>query len=265
MVMPTSMPILLALVLPAAAAIGPCDAGSPGHGRPWCDASRSIAERVDALVAALPVATFPDQLTDMNFGGSLANVTALGLPKFAFNHEACHGILDCAACGPYNPECGGCACECDKAPTSFPQVVGLAASFNSTLWSLVGTAISNEARANANLKNTNDPLNFWAPNMNILRDPRWGRAQETPGPHALAHALAAAAIALTDSSQRADAAVAYCAFNFPARAGEDPMINGDYAVHFVQGMQQRGVERYLKVYKKLSFPLLLYQKCHRFT
>eukprot|EP01043_Picozoa_sp_COSAG02_P091304 COSAG02_NODE_28044_length_597_cov_1.277108_2_plen_150_part_01 len=124
----------------------PCAVDSPGYGRAWCDASRSIAERVDALVNALPISTFPGQLTDMNFGGSLANVTSMGLPKFAFNHEACHGILDCNACG----EQGSCAHECPTAPTSFPQVIGLAASFNSTLWSLVGRTISTEARASAN-------------------------------------------------------------------------------------------------------------------
>ncbi len=172
------MMVATAALLLTAAAVGdtqfaqmeaaPCAPGSPGHGRAWCNASGSIAERVDALVNALPISTFPGQLTDMNFGGSLANVSSMGLPKFAFNHEACHGILDCNACG----EQGSCAHECPTAPTSFPQVVGLAASFNWTLWSLVGQTISTEARANANIAGSNDPLNFWARkccNRSLLR------------------------------------------------------------------------------------------------
>ena len=60
--------------------------------------------------------------------------------------------------------------------------IGMAASFNKTLWRSIGDVVGREARgaANANLYHTN-ALTFWAPNINIARDSRWGRNQETPG------------------------------------------------------------------------------------
>ena len=64
--------------------------------------------------------------------------------------------------------------------------IGMAASFNTSLWRSIGDVVGREARgaANANLYHTN-ALTFWAPNINIARDSRWGRNQETPGedPH----------------------------------------------------------------------------------
>ena len=81
--------------------------------------------------------------------------------------------------------------------TGFPQVIVSAASFNRTLWFLIGSAISIEARAMYNVGQAG--LTFWAPNINIFRDPRWGRGQETPG--------------------------------------EDPMVASAYAIEFVRGFQ----------------------------
>ena len=84
---------------------------------------------------------------------------------------------------------------------SFPQICGVGASGNRTLWKEIATAISTEGRGKNNGLNGNrhGGLTFWAPNINIVRDPRWGRGEETPG--------------------------------------EDPTLNGDYAEHFVTGMQ----------------------------
>ncbi|KAK3416644.1 hypothetical protein EUGRSUZ_H02409 [Eucalyptus grandis] len=73
----------------------------------------------------------------------------------------------------------------------------MAAAFNRTLWSAVGSAIATEARAMYNVGQSG--LTFWAPNINIFRDPRWGRGQETPG--------------------------------------EDPMVASAFAVEFVEGFQ----------------------------
>ncbi|MBD4019144.1 hypothetical protein GUI04_08965, partial [Xanthomonas citri pv. citri] len=63
--------------------------------------------------------------------------------------------------------------------TQFPQVITTASTFNDTLWEEIGTVVSNEARAMYNGGNAG--LTFWSPNVNIFRDPRWGRGQETPG------------------------------------------------------------------------------------
>ena len=80
----------------------PATAGSIGASKAWCDAESSRSARVAALVAALPVSTYPDQLTNGNFGGSPANVTAMGLPSFNFAHEACHGMLNWCPCSPFS-------------------------------------------------------------------------------------------------------------------------------------------------------------------
>ncbi len=71
--------------------------------------------------------------------------------------------------------------------TVFPQAIGMAASFNNDLMYQVADAVSTEARAKYNLAVSKDRrlqymgLTFWSPNINIFRDPRWGRGQETYG------------------------------------------------------------------------------------
>src|SRR5688572_21671105 len=71
--------------------------------------------------------------------------------------------------------------------TGFPQAVGLAASFNANLMTEVSTAISDEARAKHHdaarrgVRDIYTGLTLWSPNINIFRDPRWGRGQETYG------------------------------------------------------------------------------------
>ncbi|KAK6124078.1 hypothetical protein DH2020_042163 [Rehmannia glutinosa] len=81
--------------------------------------------------------------------------------------------------------------------TSFPTPILTTASFNQSLWKKIGQAVSTEARAMYNLGHAG--LTFWSPNINVVRDPRWGRALETPG--------------------------------------EDPYVVGEYAVNYVRGLQ----------------------------
>jgi len=85
--------------------------------------------------------------------------------------------------------------------TSFPQICGVASSYNKTLFHAIGDVTGTEGRGiNNNVQGgMYHGLTFWAPNVNIFRDPRWGRGEETPG--------------------------------------EDPTLNGEYAINFVQGMQ----------------------------
>ena len=90
----------------------------------------------------------------------------------------------------------------DGVATSFPQICGVASSLNKTLFQMVGEVTSTEARGKNNDRSRGGQyqgLTMWAPNVNIFRDPRWGRGQETPG--------------------------------------EDPTINGEYAKAFVTGLQ----------------------------
>ena len=96
-------------------------------------------------------------------------IERLGIPAYNWWNECLHGVGR-----------AGMA-------TVFPQAIGLAASFNTALVQRVAEAISDEARAKHHLhaaagdRGIYKGLTFWSPNINILRDPRWGRGQETYG------------------------------------------------------------------------------------
>ena len=107
------------------------------------------------------------------------SIDRLGIPSYNWWSEACHGVRQ----GGY---------------TVYPQPIGMAAAFNAQLFYDVFSQVSDEARANWNRTDHNDPklfnvpmgvvyypgnpeLTFWCPNVNIFRDPRWGRGQETCG------------------------------------------------------------------------------------
>ena len=97
-------------------------------------------------------------------------IPRLGIPAYNWWTESLHGAF-----GP-------------GATTNFPQPVGLAASFNSALMQDVAAAISTEVQAvyalgrhKPNPNRIGGALNTWSPNINIFRDPRWGRGQETYG------------------------------------------------------------------------------------
>ncbi len=96
-------------------------------------------------------------------------VDRLGIPAYNWWNEGLHGVARAGEA------------------TVFPQTIGMAATFNPELIKEVGTAISTEARAKYNLaidKNDHGQyvgLTYWSPNINIFRDPRWGRGQETYG------------------------------------------------------------------------------------
>jgi beta-glucosidase len=96
-------------------------------------------------------------------------VSRLGIPAYNWWNEALHGVA-----------------RAGRA-TVFPQAIGMAASFNNGLMNEVASVISTEARAKYNLASQQGRylqymgLTFWSPNINIFRDPRWGRGQETYG------------------------------------------------------------------------------------
>lgn len=96
-------------------------------------------------------------------------IERLGIPEYNWWNECLHGVA-----------------RAGKA-TVFPQAIGMAATFDDDLVYRVADAISTEARAKYNeaVKKGNRSqymgLTFWSPNVNIFRDPRWGRGQETYG------------------------------------------------------------------------------------
>ncbi len=139
-------------------------------------------ERAYDLVTRL---TLAEKVTQ--FFNHSAAIPRLGIPEYDWWNECLHGVARAGTA------------------TVFPQAIGLAATFNEDLMFRVATAISDEARAKHhnflknNVRSIYTGLTFWTPNINIFRDPRWGRGQET--------------------------------------YGEDPFLTGRMAVQFINGLQ----------------------------
>ena len=111
--------------------------------------------------------TLREKISQLRFDSPA--IERLGIPAYNWWNEALHGVAR-----------GGTA-------TSFPQAIGLAAMFDDTLLEKLGDAAATEGRAKFNQfsgKGDRDiyhGLSFWSPNINIFRDPRWGRGHETYG------------------------------------------------------------------------------------
>lgn len=126
--------------------------------------SSSLAERVDALISQM---TLEEKVSQMVFDA--AAIERLGIPPYNWWNECLHGVAR-----------AGLA-------TVFPQAIGLAATWDPDLLLRVATAISDEARAKHHqavrqgIRDIYAGLTFWSPTINIFRDPRWGRGQETYG------------------------------------------------------------------------------------
>lgn len=139
--------------------------------RSWCqeksiykDPSKPLDERVKDLVSRL---TLEEKVNLLGYRSKA--VPRLGIPAYNWWNEGLHGVARAGEA------------------TIFPQAIGMAATFDNDLLQQVATAISTEARAKYNLAIAQDRhiqymgLTFWTPNINIFRDPRWGRGQETYG------------------------------------------------------------------------------------
>ena len=188
-----SLPLVVALF--ALAAVVPLGARAQAPDPapadlPFRNPDLPIEQRIDDVIGRL---TLDEKISLMV--ERAAPVERLGIRRFPWWNEALHGVA-----------------RAGRA-TVFPQAIGLAATWDEPLMLRVATAISDEARAmnNDSLKrdkrNLYQGLVFWSPNINIFRDPRWGRGQET--------------------------------------YGEDPFLTGAMGTQFVKGMQGSD-PRYLK-------------------
>jgi beta-glucosidase len=157
---------------------------------PYWDPGLSVEERVSDLVSRM---TLEEKIHQMRYDAPA--IERLGIPEYNWWNECLHGVAR-----------AGLA-------TVFPQAIGLAATWDRELMSRLATAISDEARAKHHefvrrgKRLIYQGLTFWSPNINIFRDPRWGRGQET--------------------------------------YGEDPYLTGEMAVRFIKGLQGDD-PRYLK-------------------
>ncbi len=159
---------------------------------PYQNPDLSPKERAADLCSRLTL----EEKTKLMMNSSPA-IERLGIPAFEWWSEALHGVGR------------------NGLATVFPSCIGMAASFDDDLIEQIFTAISDEARA----KNTQargqgkmgkyKGLSFWTPTINIFRDPRWGRGQET--------------------------------------YGEDPYMNGRMGLRVVRGLQGDGSSKYFKL------------------
>jgi beta-glucosidase len=157
----------------------------------YLDYNRPLPERVDDLIARL---TLDEKISQLQ--NNTPGISRLGIPAYNYWNEALHGVAR------------------NGRATVFPQAIGLAATWDPALVRRVAAAISDEARAKYHAALARhgatqlyQGLTFWSPNVNIYRDPRWGRGQET--------------------------------------WGEDPTLTGELGAAFVRGMQGDD-PRYLK-------------------
>jgi beta-glucosidase len=146
---------------------------------PYQDTSLPFSVRAADLVSRMTLQEKQQQLraqTQTNAASGLAPaIPRLGVPAYDYWNEALHGVA--RSSGGTN---SGLA-------TDFPTGIALASSWNRDLVHAAETAVSDEARAYSNYYNTgvsaayNKGLTYWSPTINMHRDPRWGRAEETYG------------------------------------------------------------------------------------
>jgi beta-glucosidase len=151
-------------------------------GRGMAAQSPTFEQRASELVSRMTLEEKVSQMKDV-----APAIERLGIPAYNWWNEALHGVAR-----------SGLA-------TVFPQAIGLAATWDDSLMFRAATVISDEARAKYHeyIRNGShgryQGLTFWSPNINLFRDPRWGRGQET--------------------------------------YGEDPFLTGSLAVQFIRGLQ----------------------------
>jgi beta-D-xylosidase 4 len=134
-----------------------------------CDTTLSITDRAAAIVNAL---TLDEKVS--NVGSAAGGSARLGLPAYEWQNEALHGVAGSTGVQFQTPLGSNFS-----AATSFPMPILMSAAFDDDLINSVATVISTEARAFGNAGFAG--LDFWTPNINPYRDPRWGRGMETPG------------------------------------------------------------------------------------
>src|ERR1700679_4284008 len=150
---------LLPLVL-----LSPCALAQSAKPLPYLDTSLPTQQRVDDLVSRMTLDEKVAQLIN-----TTPAIPRLNVPAYDYWSEGLHGIAR-----------SGYA-------TMFPQAIGMAATWDTPLINQISTVISTEARAKYNEAVRQDVhsisygLTIWSPNINIFRDPRWGRGQETYG------------------------------------------------------------------------------------
>ena len=162
-------------------------------------------------------------------------IVRLGVPAYNWWNEALHGLAR-----------GGTA-------TSFPQAIGMAAMFDDALLFEIGEAISTEARAKYNALSAEGDrdiyhgLTMWSPNVNIFRDPRWGRGHETYGEDPYLTARLGTAFVRGLQGRGETLKVAACAKHFAVHSGPEALRHSFNAAASPKDLE----ETYLPAFRAL--------------
>ena len=187
-------------------------------------------QKAEELVGRMSVAEAASQL---RFDAPA--IERLGVPAYNWWNEALHGLAR-----------GGTA-------TSFPQAIGMAAMFDDELLEKIASAIADEARAKYNALSAEGDrdiyhgLTMWSPNINIFRDPRWGRGHETYGEDPYLTARLGCAFVRGLQGKGETLKTAACAKHFAVHSGPEALRHGFNAVASAKDME----ETYLPAFRAL--------------
>ncbi len=202
------------------------------HHAVYLDHAQPVGERVRDLLARM---TLEEKISQMRHDA--AAIPRLGMPAYNFWNEALHGVGR------------------NGRATVFPQAIGMAATWDPALVERIAGAIADEARAkyHTTLQRKGETLiyqglTFWSPNINIFRDPRWGRGQETWGEDPfLTGEMGAAFVRGLQGDHPTYLKTAACAKHFAVHSGPEQARHTFDAV-----VSQRDLhDTYLPAFKKL--------------
>lgn len=198
----------------------------------YLNTSEPVEKRVENLVSLM---TLEEKIGQMVYNAP--SIERLGVPEYNWWNEGLHGVA-----------------RSGKA-TIFPQAIGLGATFDTSLVFQIATAISDEARAMYRVAIANgnrlqySGLTFWSPNINIFRDPRWGRGQETYGedPY-LTSRIGAAYVKGLQGNNPQYLKTAACAKHFAVHSGPEKLRHEFNAIASEKDLN----ETYLPAFKNLA-------------
>jgi len=197
----------------------------------WLNSKLDLNTRIEALLKEM---TLEEKITQTD-NQSVA-IPRLGIIEYNWWSEALHGVAR------------------SGRATVFPQAIGLAATFDPDLMKRIGDAVSDEARAiNNHLLNNGykqrlyQGLTFWSPNVNIFRDPRWGRGQETFGEDPfLSGTMGASYVKGLQGNNPKYLKTAACAKHFAVHSGPEALRHEFNAISSLKDLR----ETYLPAFKK---------------
>lgn len=215
----------------------------------YLDPTRPIFERVEDLLSRL---TLDEKIGQMR--NPAKAIPRLNIPAYDFWSEALHGVAR------------------NGRATVFPQAIGMAATWDPALIQKVASAVGDEARAKYHeaLRRNNataiyQGITMWSPNINIFRDPRWGRGQETWGEDPfLTGEMGAAYVRGLQGEDPKYLKTAACAKHFAVHSGPEKLrhvfnaevsprdLNATYLPAFKKLVTEAGVEAVMGAYNRTN-------------